>query len=227
MGFCLFCLVNLGYGDKFIHMIKVALTKIQSKIKINSLLSDPSTFMRGVRHGCVLSQYCYTLFHLRYLTVSLIRIKGIQIGDHGKKIVNFAVDMTIFLRDITCLNRIQVILKLYEDAFCSKLFKSQTLWAGACENRIDQAGKIGWSQFSIKIPVANFGNSILDKPNWDKISEGIIKKTYMEQSETLKVASRQLALLSIWKGRRARYLRHRQSIKLFKNKMKSKVNKPH
>ena len=44
-------------------------------------------------------------------------IKGIQIGDHEIKIVNFADNTTIFLRrDITCLNRIQVILKLYENA---------------------------------------------------------------------------------------------------------------
>ena len=44
------------------------------------------------------------------------RIKGIQIGDHDIKIVNFADNTTIFLRDITCLNRIQVILKPYENA---------------------------------------------------------------------------------------------------------------
>ena len=45
------------------------------------------------------------------------RIKGIQIGDHDIKIVNFADNSTIFLRSITCLlNRIQVILKPYENA---------------------------------------------------------------------------------------------------------------
>ena len=49
------------------------------------------------------------------------RIKGIQIGDHEIIIVNFANDTTIFLRDITCLDRIQVILKLYEDASSSKI----------------------------------------------------------------------------------------------------------
>ena len=49
------------------------------------------------------------------------RIKGIQIGHHEIKIVNFTDDTTIFLRDITCLNRIQVILKIYEDASSSKI----------------------------------------------------------------------------------------------------------
>ena len=50
------------------------------------------------------------------------RIKAIQIGDHEIKIVNFADDTTIFLRDITCLDRIQMILKLYEDASGISLF---------------------------------------------------------------------------------------------------------
>ena len=43
------------------------------------------------------------------------RIKGKQIGDHEIKIVSFA-DSTTILRDITCLNSAQVILKLYENA---------------------------------------------------------------------------------------------------------------
>ena len=50
------------------------------------------------------------------------RIKPIEIGDHEIKIVNFADDTTIFLRDITCLDRIQMILKLYEDASGISLF---------------------------------------------------------------------------------------------------------
>ena len=49
------------------------------------------------------------------------RIKGIQIGEDEIKIVNFADDTTIFLRDTTCLDRIQVILKVYEDASSSKI----------------------------------------------------------------------------------------------------------
>ena len=57
------------------------------------------------------------------------RMKGVQIGDHEIKLVNFADDITIFLWDITCLNRIQVILKLYEETSSSKInfLKSQAL----------------------------------------------------------------------------------------------------
>ena len=111
-------LQKFGYGEKFICMIKVAYTNIQSKIKMNGLLSDPFTLMQGVRQGCPLSMVLYIT--VAYVFANFIdvdkRIKGIQIGDHEIKLVNFADEITFFLGDITCLNRIQVILKLFQEA---------------------------------------------------------------------------------------------------------------
>ena len=48
-------LQKFGYGEKFIRMCKVAYTNIESKIKINGLLSNPFTLIQGVRQGCPLS----------------------------------------------------------------------------------------------------------------------------------------------------------------------------
>ena len=99
-----------GYGAKFIRMIKVAYTDIQSKIKINALLSDPFTLMQGVRQGCPLTVVLYVT--VAYVFANFIdadqRIKGIQIGDHEIKLVNFADEITFFLADITCFNRILI-----------------------------------------------------------------------------------------------------------------------
>ena len=71
-----------------------------------------------VLQGCLLSMLLYNIADevLANLINADKRIKGIQIGDHEIKIVNFTDNTTIFLRDITCLNRIQVILKPYENA---------------------------------------------------------------------------------------------------------------
>ena len=51
---------KFGYGDKFIHMIKVAYTNIESKIKINGLLSDPLILVcaPGVSTLHAVTQYC-------------------------------------------------------------------------------------------------------------------------------------------------------------------------
>ena len=71
-----------------------------------------------VRQGCLLSTLLYIIVIevlANFINTDKM-VKEMQIGDHGIKIVNFADDTTIFLWDITCLNMIQVILKLYENA---------------------------------------------------------------------------------------------------------------
>ena len=48
-----------------------------------------------------------------------------------------------FLKDITCLTRMQVILKLLEDSSSKiKVSKIWALWAGSHENRINKAGQM-------------------------------------------------------------------------------------
>ena len=98
-------------------MIKVAYTNIKSKIKINGLLSDPLILVL-LHQGCLLSMLLYNI--VAQLLANFINadktIKRIQIGDHKVKIVSFTDNTTIFLRNTTCLNRTQVILRLYENA---------------------------------------------------------------------------------------------------------------
>ena len=71
-----------------------------------------------VRQGCLLSIRLYNIAAevLANLINADKKIKGIQIGDHEIKTVNFANNITIFVKNITCLNRIQVTLNLYENA---------------------------------------------------------------------------------------------------------------
>ena len=104
-------------------MVKDVYTNIQTKIKINGLLSDPFTLTREVCQGCLFSMLLYIIpvEVLASFINANKRSKGIQIGDHEIKTVNFADNTTMFLRDITCLDRIKVILKLYEDASSSKI----------------------------------------------------------------------------------------------------------
>ena len=73
----------------------------------------------------------------RYLPISLIKIKGIQMGDHEIKTVNFFDSPTIFPRDITCLKRIQVILKLNEDASIFKINFSKAKFYGLEHMKIE------------------------------------------------------------------------------------------
>ena len=67
-----------------------------------------------VLHGSLLSILLYNIE--AEVVTNLInadkRIKRIQIEDHDIKIVSFTGNTTIFLRDFTCLNRVQVSLRV-------------------------------------------------------------------------------------------------------------------
>ena len=88
---------------------------MKSKIEISDRLFDPLTPMR-IRQGCLLSMLLYNI--TAEVPANLINVdkmvKGIQNGDHEIKIVNYTENTTIFLGDIICLNRMQVILRLNE-----------------------------------------------------------------------------------------------------------------
>ena len=78
-------------------------------MKINGLLSDPFTLMRVVCQRCPISMLLYIIVAevLANFIIADTRVKEIEIGNQEIKIVNFADDTTIFLRDIGSLTRIQ------------------------------------------------------------------------------------------------------------------------
>ena len=65
-------------------MIQVASINIQSKIKINSLLSETFTIIQGFYQGCPLSMLlCIIAGEVLAIFIDTnTKIKDIQIGDH-------------------------------------------------------------------------------------------------------------------------------------------------
>ena len=103
---------KFGYRNKFIHMIQVAYINIQSKTKIDGLLFDSFILIQGFYQGSPPSMSLCTIAAevLAIFIDADARIKGIQIGDHEIKIVNFADDT--WWSDFSCPTKIELILKL-------------------------------------------------------------------------------------------------------------------
>ena len=80
-----------------------------------------------------------------------------------------------FLRWYQFFVRLKPILKLYEKASSSiTIFpKSWAPWVRAYENRTDNLGKMIWSHSFTKILGMQFGNSIINNNDWDKINDHI------------------------------------------------------
>ena len=79
-------------------MVKDVYTNIQPKIKINGLLSGPFTLTLEIFQGCLFSMLLNIIADevLASFIIANKSIKGIQIGDHEIKVVNFADDTTVF-----------------------------------------------------------------------------------------------------------------------------------
>ena len=72
------------------------------------------------------------------------RIKGIQIGDHEIKIVHFGYDTTIFLRDFSCLTKIELILELSQKSSSSKINFQKARPSGMWHIKIELINQNKW-----------------------------------------------------------------------------------
>ena len=87
----------------------------------------------------------------------------------------------IFLRDFSCVTKVELILELSQKASSSSMnfSKCQILWGVAYKNRINKSRQMAWSQFSIKMVGVHFDNFAIDKRNWGKIYYNLTKKNHI------------------------------------------------
>ena len=101
--FILSVLCKFRYRSKWIHIIPLAYANIQSKSKVNDVLPLPR----------ILSELSMLLYIIKdeVLAISInvdTRTKGTHIADHEIKIVHFADDTTILLRDFSYFTKTEV-----------------------------------------------------------------------------------------------------------------------
>ena len=95
------CLEAFNFGLNFINWVKMFYTNIQSYVINNGMASDYFTSERGVRQGDPLSPYLFILA-VESLAISIrqnVDIKGIKIGNHEVKLLQYADDTTAILSD--------------------------------------------------------------------------------------------------------------------------------
>ena len=186
--FIFLALEKFSYGENFKHMIKVCYNNIQSKMKINGLLSDPFTLMRVVCQRCPISMLLYIIVAevLANFIIADTRVKEIEIGNQEIKIVNFAGDTTIVLRDIDSLIRIQLW------NYMKKHLTQRWTFL-----KVNKPKKMEWSNFSIKIICINLDNFTSSNSNWDKISVNISKKIHIWSTVRLSLRGKKLIMNQI------------------------------
>ena len=100
-------LKNFNLGKNFIDWVKLCYTNIYSIVVNNGFSSGWFKISRGVRQGCPLS--CVLFVLCVELLAHLIRenndIHGIQVGEDGIKLSQFADDMFSFVSNASSIKR--------------------------------------------------------------------------------------------------------------------------
>ena len=121
---------HFGFGEKFIKWINILLLDRKSCIRNGGHLSDFFDMQRGVRQGCPISPLLFIL------TVEILaknirrdeRIKGIHIPGSNRsiKILSYADDTTLFLKDLMDFREILSKIKSFSEATGLHLNKSKS-----------------------------------------------------------------------------------------------------
>ena len=94
-------LEKFNFGPSFIAWITTFYSDISSSVMNNGFATQPFKLSRGVRQGDPLSPYLFILV-LETLAINIrndIKIGGIKIDNQELKLVIFADDLTVFLKD--------------------------------------------------------------------------------------------------------------------------------
>ncbi|KAL3696875.1 hypothetical protein R1sor_010951 [Riccia sorocarpa] len=132
--FLLATLETLGFSEESVTLFRGVTTRGMSKVHINQDFTERFSMQRGVRQGCPLAPYLFTLctqVMMDMLNANLRQgtIQGLSIGD-GQTILHqlFADDTGLFLEmNRQSFNTTMETLKLFENASGAKLNLSKTL----------------------------------------------------------------------------------------------------
>ena len=133
-------LLQLGFGNTFVNMIRTLYTNIESAVEINNILSDIFPVRRSVRQGCPLSMSLFLIFQepfYRAVVASRV-IRPLVLPDKSEmKILGYADDSNILIRDDGSLVEILKLISDFEKAMGSKLnrAKSKIYGIGNWKNR--------------------------------------------------------------------------------------------
>ena len=181
-------LESFNFGESFKTWIKLFYTNISSCIMNNGHSTGYFEIKRGVRQGDPLSAYLFIL--VTELLTRVINgnkdIHGIRIGKKEIKLVQYADDTTMFLKDGKSVQNLLKILHAFE--MCSGLKinieKTEAMWIGANSSSEQKPYNLQWNE-TIKILGIYFG--------YDKTET--IKSNFNQQLEKLQKT------LNLWKMR--------------------------
>ena len=192
--FILSVLEKFNFGKSFITWIKLMYTNSAFRIKNNGWISTNYDMERGLRQGCPCSALLFVL--AVEVLATLIRndtnIRGIEIGGKEHRIVQYADDTTLCVRDIKSVEHSIELIQNFSDVAGPKLDlrKTKGIWLGDLKDLgIRKCKELTFTGNPVKCLGIYIGHKVdkCRKLNWDdkleKIKKAIVQ--YRQRQLTL------------------------------------------
>ncbi|KAI4890612.1 hypothetical protein NFI96_004370 [Prochilodus magdalenae] len=171
-------LENLGFSSCFIAMIKVLYSDIESVLKVNGGLCAPFQVHRGIRQGCGLSGFMYSLAIEPLLCKIREVVSGFRIPDCSTSfcVSAYADDVVVMVGSQTEVDVLSGILKDFQVLSSAKVnwAKSEAFlvgeWRGE-EPRLPDG--LHWKRGGFKYLGVYLGDGDFMKKNWEDVLERI------------------------------------------------------
>ena len=193
---------KIGFSEHFVKIVKLFCSNAKSAVQINGNITETFNIGRGIRQGCPLSMILYVLFKeaLYCYIKSHNSIKGLEMPNNNTlKILGFADDTNLFLRDNNSIREAMNAIAKFEKATGAILNKEKTkiYGIGAWDNKIDWP--LPWLQSqvtSFKSLGIIFSNNfeLAVKLNWESVLSAIEIKTRIMQSTQQTIYQRAVIL---------------------------------
>lgn len=160
-----------GFGDSFRGWMRVLYEGASARVICNGALTGNIVLGKGIRQGCPLSPMLYVLV-AEVLACNIRAAEGVRgflipgSGGRESKIVQYADDATLLLRDASSVGRVLDMVDFFGRGTGARLNrgKSEAMWVGSFKSRVDKPCGIKWV-VKMKILGIWFGDEVRDE-NW-------------------------------------------------------------
>lgn len=172
----------MGFGEYFISCIQLLYNDAEGLVKVCGSLTAPFPFQKGIRQGCPLSGFLYSIAIEPFLHKLKVNLSSCSFSlpntDMNVSVSAYADDISIF---VTEDKGFDIILDTYNtfskaSAACLNYVKSQGLWAGSWSKRRDRPLDFLWNCEGLLFLGVHLGNNnnYVNK-NWSKCKEKLSK----------------------------------------------------
>ena len=145
-------LETFGFGESFVKWIKTLNNNCMSYLSYNGCISGSIKLERGIKQGCPISPVLYVIAteilscRIRQAT----NIKGVSLPNNKEiKMLQYADDTTMFLKDTASFNNALVLYDLFENVSGLKVNREKTdaIWLGKWKMKNEKIGNVRWKLY--------------------------------------------------------------------------------